>query len=455
MADVLDLYNSSWVDAVGNCVDFIHHLTDPTLDVKLKKKEPPLSLTFGQLKGLLKWEDDREHPLRIIQRKLKKALDDDEVPDVDYALDRISCLIQSLNAAENKEKISSLNLVELPAALPLSEQFTNRPVFVIGDSDPILNTRFSITAPLPVLSGEPEAEDERMVKCDLIATASEFCPGFDLADELGKLAKAVDVQHVAEETEAMEKRRQKIETYSARFGKSLTFIKRSHGLLIAQQRSNRGRGRGGNPSNRPHDLFRHRKQNTSRPPSMHVDDFVAADEEQMKMEGEETSFKSPPPPVVQVRRSASQTFKQREFTSRGGRGGRIARNNNSYRGRSGFSYQDGNNTITPLNKFRSRPSSTGSTRGGRSHDRFRVISPRLRGRLSFSPHEGFKTNKQDQGSWNGGSRDYTSPYRSRGGRMSRPGRGNFHSYQNKFGTSYSRRGRGFKHRGKHIRSTTR
>lgn len=40
----------------------------------------------------------------------------------------------------------------------------------------------------------------------------------------------------------------------------------------------RGRGRGSfGQLNRPHDIFRQRKQNTSRPPSMHVDDFVAAE----------------------------------------------------------------------------------------------------------------------------------------------------------------------------------
>lgn len=44
----------------------------------------------------------------------------------------------------------------------------------------------------------------------------------------------------------------------------------------------RGRGRGGfGQGMRPHDLFRQRKQNTSRPPSMHVDDFVAAERKEV------------------------------------------------------------------------------------------------------------------------------------------------------------------------------
>lgn len=44
----------------------------------------------------------------------------------------------------------------------------------------------------------------------------------------------------------------------------------------------RGRGRGGfGQGIRPHDIFRQRKQNTSRPPSMHVDDFVAAESKEV------------------------------------------------------------------------------------------------------------------------------------------------------------------------------
>jgi len=66
-------------------------------------------------------------------------------------------------------------------------------------------------------------------------------------------------------------------TFSARAKKKLTsFAKRSHHLVTRKDPQGMGR---------PFDLFRHRKQNTSRPPSMHVDDFVRADhEEQEKRE---------------------------------------------------------------------------------------------------------------------------------------------------------------------------
>ena len=463
IAEGFDASSDTWLNAVYNFVGFLSLLTDPTLDLNHKKKDR-LALNCAQLKGLLGWEKANDHPLKVLLAKVQKMIVNDNLSsgsDVDYVCDKLSSLVQSLSTVGHKEKVPSLERDEIPSPVALDDQFSNRPVYVIGCSDDILHTRLSITAPSPILTGPVEKEDERMVQCDLIATAEKFCPGFDLAEELNKLAKAIDVQHVAEEVEAMEKRRQKMETFSARLGKSLTFMKRSHGFLMTQQRPGRGRGmRGrGNPSNRPNDLFRHRKQNTSRPPSMHVDDFVAADEEEaQKGDAEETPeplFKSPPLPSVPQRHPMSQPFKPREFISRGGRGGRISRNTGNYRGRGG-TYQGGNN-ILPLNKF--RPRANNGSRGGHNQQRYRSsTAPRPGGRLSFSPHEGFKTNKQlNQGGWNNTGRDYQ--YQNRG-RLSRPStRGNFSftsSTNNRYGTSFPRRGRAYnKPRGKHERSMTR
>ena len=469
IAECFEASNSHWFDAVYNFIEFVLRLTDARLDSHLGKNELPLSLTLPQLKTLLCWESDiNDHPLKVLLGKLNKAFSDNQNfdDDVGYVLNKLSSIIQSLNATGSKEKIPGLDREELPTPMPLTDIFSERPVYVIGYDDVNLYNRLSVIAPLPNTNGSVETE-ERMVQCDLIATAEKFCPGYDLAEELNKLSKAIDVQHVAEETEAMEKRRQKMETYSARLGKSLTFMKRSHGLLIAQQRTGRGRGRGrGNPSHRPNDLFRHRKQNTSRPPSMHVDDFVAADEEEeQKMGEEETSepiFKSPIPLLnVQTRHPASNLnssfkFKSREFTPRGGRGGRISRNTGNYRGRGNFSYQ-GNN-VTPLSKFRPRPSSA-SSRGQHIQSRYKTnTTTRMSARLSFSPQEGFKTNKAEQGSWRGSARDYS--YHNRGGKTSRPpNRGGFTFGQsnNRWGTNtFQRRGRAYnKPRGKHIRSSTR
>ena len=466
IAQNFDASNDAWLDAVFNFVEFISLLTNPMLDLETKKNDR-LSLNCAHLKSLLCWEKSNDHPLQVLFSKVQSMIDDDEqdlYSDVDYVLDKLSALVQGLDAAGHREKVSSLEREDLPPPISLADQFSDRPVYVLGCDDEILHTRLAISAPLPTLGGPMKNEDERMVQCDLIATAEKFCPGYDLAEELNKLAKAIDVQLVAEEAEAMEKRRQKMETFSARLGKSLTFMKRSHGFLMSQQNGSRGRGRGtrgrGNPSNRPNDLFRHRKQNTSRPPSMHVDDFVAADEEEaQKIDADETPeplFKSPPPPSVPQRHPVSQPFKPREFTPRGGRGGRILRSTNSYRGRGGGAYQ-GANSITTQNKFRPRPSTTGS-RGGHLQNRYRsATTSRISARLSFSPHEGFKTNKQiGQGGWSNAGRDYTYHNRGKQSRPSTRGSFPFNPSNNRYGTSFPRRGRGYsKQRGKHVRSVTR
>ena len=50
-------------------------------------------------------------------------------------------------------------------------------------------------------------------------------------------------------------------------------------------RGGRGAGRGAGRGMRGKDLFRSRKQNTSRPPSMHVDDFMAMENQQRNQKG--------------------------------------------------------------------------------------------------------------------------------------------------------------------------
>ncbi|MEQ2189032.1 hypothetical protein GOODEAATRI_021003 [Goodea atripinnis] len=100
-------------------------------------------------------------------------------------------------------------------------------------------------------------EKQMMVKVDLVALAQECCPELDLKAELERsfLSEPSSPGHTKSDyTEP---------------------AKRAHILPAPRGRGNRG-GFGQNVA-RPHDIFRLRKQNTSRPPSMHVDDFVAAE----------------------------------------------------------------------------------------------------------------------------------------------------------------------------------
>lgn len=77
----------------------------------------------------------------------------------------------------------------------------------------------------------------------------------------------------------------------------------------------RGRGRGGfGQGIRPHDIFRQRKQNTSRPPSMHVDDFVAAESKEVVPQD------GIPPPKRPLKVSQKISSRGGFSGNRGGRG---------------------------------------------------------------------------------------------------------------------------------------
>lgn len=146
------------------------------------------------------------------------------------------------------------------------------------------------------------------VKVDLVGLAQECCPELDLKAELERsfLSEPSSPGH-SKAPKGFRLGKHKHETFITRYMssvlvyffpyvfcilcKKLIFIycvclfsgksdyiepaKRAH--IMAAPRGRGGRGGFGQNLNRPHDIFRQRKQNTSRPPSMHVDDFVAAE----------------------------------------------------------------------------------------------------------------------------------------------------------------------------------
>ena len=419
-------------------------------------------LSQAQLAALLKWDGGDAHALLGLESALSKAFDEetDCSSDIEFALDGLVALRQSLalHCSSSPADTDIVNETELPAPAPLAEQFARRPLFVFGEEDEVFNIRLALFWDRQIRT------KDNFVQCDLVATAEKFCPGFDLADQLGKLAKAFDISCDSVEADSVKSRRPaKVEAFSCGRGKKATYMKRSHGLLMTQPRVGRGRGRM-SATNRPHDLFRHRKQNTSRPPSMHVDDFMAADEEEQQKSGDEMlPFKSPPLPPVALpsqRRPPMQQGFKRTFTPRGrarGRGAGFGRP-----GRFGSSYGSAGSA---LHRFKSK---LNSPIRGRVQDRFRGSAGSLSSRLSFSPREGFKTIKNE--SWNGPPRNFTP-----GGSQSPSGRGRGSKtgkYPRAFpqdsyssssrgkqwtpGSQFQRRGRGYpKTRGKHFRSYTR
>uniref|UniRef100_A0A674DRC9 Vir like m6A methyltransferase associated n=1 Tax=Salmo trutta TaxID=8032 RepID=A0A674DRC9_SALTR len=155
----------------------------------------------------------------------------------------------------------------LPNPDTLLAQFNHRTVFVLSE---VLDEQ------LKALWFSPFHTDDMEVKVDLLGLAQECCPELDLKSELERsfLSEPLSPSHT-KTNKGFRLGKHKHETFITS-GKSdyIEPAKRAH-MMAAP----RGRGRGGFGGQlcRPHDIFRQRKQNTSRPPSMHVDDFVAAE----------------------------------------------------------------------------------------------------------------------------------------------------------------------------------
>ncbi|XP_030044610.1 protein virilizer homolog [Microcaecilia unicolor] len=164
----------------------------------------------------------------------------------------------------------------LSAPDSLQNLFNNRTVYVLGDvmDEQIKSLSFSPFQP------EEIDTDLDMVKVDLIELSEKCCSDFDLKSELERsFLSEPSSPGRTKTTKGFKLGKHKHETFITSSGKSdyIEPAKRAHVLPPP-----RGRGRGGfGQGLRPHDLFRQRKQNTSRPPSMHVDDFVAAESKEV------------------------------------------------------------------------------------------------------------------------------------------------------------------------------
>uniref|UniRef100_A0A671MVK3 Protein virilizer homolog n=1 Tax=Sinocyclocheilus anshuiensis TaxID=1608454 RepID=A0A671MVK3_9TELE len=160
----------------------------------------------------------------------------------------------------------------LPAPEPLQTQFNHRTVFVLSD---VLDEQLKALWFSPFQSDEMETEVD-MVKVDLVALAQQCCPDLNLKAELERsfLSEPTSPGH-SKPSKGFRLGKHKHETFITSSGNSdyVEPAKRAHFMAAP-----RGRGRGAfGQLSRPHDIFRQRKQNTSRPPSMHVDDFLAAE----------------------------------------------------------------------------------------------------------------------------------------------------------------------------------
>ncbi|KAL7984173.1 hypothetical protein Chor_002743 [Crotalus horridus] len=204
-----------------------------------------LGLSTAELKYQLQTKEETPENLLLELEKLVLVECSKEDESLESLLDNVVGLRQMLESAGEACPLSDQDVEPiLPAPESLQHLFNNRTMYILAD---VIDDQLKSMWFLPFQAEEIET-DLDMVKVDLIELSEKGCSDFDLQAELDS-------------------------------GKSeyIEPAKRAH--IVPPPR---GRGRGAfGQGIRPHDIFRQRKQNTSRPPSMHVDDFVAAESKEV------------------------------------------------------------------------------------------------------------------------------------------------------------------------------
>uniref|UniRef100_A0A3P8P3E8 Virilizer N-terminal domain-containing protein n=1 Tax=Astatotilapia calliptera TaxID=8154 RepID=A0A3P8P3E8_ASTCA len=275
-------FNKDSADLLSSLLDFLRQIlhTEPMVSTCAEEGHgssedpafvPPRLLSGSEMKALLQWEESESHPIPALEKQIAKLCTDDD--SLETMLENVIALRQTLQAATNTPPAADTEPT-LPAPETLGAQFNHRTVFILSEA---LDEQLKALWFSPFQTDDIET-DLDMVKVDLVGLAQECCPELDLKAELERsfLSEPSSPGHT-KPTKGFRLGKHKHETFITSSGKSdyVEPAKRAH--IMAAPRGRGGRGGFGQNVSRPHDIFRLRKQNTSRPPSMHVDDFVAAE----------------------------------------------------------------------------------------------------------------------------------------------------------------------------------
>uniref|UniRef100_A0A3B4BPX5 Virilizer N-terminal domain-containing protein n=1 Tax=Pygocentrus nattereri TaxID=42514 RepID=A0A3B4BPX5_PYGNA len=264
-------FNKESAELLSALLDFLRQiLNNESMDEDMDSRS--LALSVNDMKQLLQWKDDSaEHPLPELEKHITELFKDDD--SLEALVENVVGLRQILEGSgDAPSHMEPESEPALPSPEPLQTQFNNRTVYVLSD---MLDEQLRALWFSPFQSDDMET-DQDMVKVDLVALAQQCCPDLDLKAELERsfLSEPASPGH-SKPAKGFRLGKHKHETFITSSGKSeyVEPAKRAH-IMAAP----RGRGRGAfGQLSRPHDIFRQRKQNTSRPPSMHVDDFLAAE----------------------------------------------------------------------------------------------------------------------------------------------------------------------------------
>ncbi|XP_057196134.1 protein virilizer homolog [Triplophysa rosa] len=263
-------FNKESAELLSALFDFLRQIvSSEAMDEDIDSRS--LALSVSDMKQLLQWtEESGEHPLPELEKHVTELCKEDE--SLETLLENVAGLRQIIESSGDAPATAEPETEPtLPPPEPLQTQFNHRTVYVLSD---VLDEQLKALWFSPFQSNDMDTEVD-MVKVDLVALSQQCCPDLDLKAELERsfLTEPTSPGH-NKPPKGFRLGKHKHETFITS-GKSdyVEPAKRAH-IMAAP----RGRGRGSfGQLNRPHDIFRQRKQNTSRPPSMHVDDFVAAE----------------------------------------------------------------------------------------------------------------------------------------------------------------------------------
>ncbi|CAK1585840.1 unnamed protein product [Parnassius mnemosyne] len=192
-------------------------------------------LTLGEIADMVAYsEAEQNHPIFTLEQMLRERnSDEDAIANASF----LASQLQKMKSSDDPP--ADVPDPILPAPETLVAQFAARTMYTIGDAnDERLTSSYWLN--VPSASGDDDVNDSELVVCDVVALASQQLGGAAaLAAGVRRLAGVPDAQAPA----PMDKR---------------------PAVALSRVRAEGGA-----------DAFRSRPPNTSRPPSLHVDDFTA------------------------------------------------------------------------------------------------------------------------------------------------------------------------------------
>lgn len=253
-------------DSVGVIPDH----EDVPMEEEALKRTTEISISAAQMRTFLKYETE-DGPLKTLEKRLEESCKEDEALEPLLDAVRVLTVMLGKTDGESDKEPEEVTEPQLPAPLPLQTLFIKRLAFIAGEVEDgrVSPTLWYSTPPPDDI--DPEAD---LIKSSVDSLTEKFCPDFDLKAELEKGLVPSPPGSPTRKKGYRNKRK-----YDPLISGQRKDYKKTKTVTTAPMRGGGGRGMRGIPRGRGNprmnDMFRSRKQNTSRPPSMHVDDFMA------------------------------------------------------------------------------------------------------------------------------------------------------------------------------------